>query len=198
MSTPAADSTVERYLERVRAHLRGMPATEVREVVLELRGHIAERSVVEGNVESVLRSLGSPGDLARQYRADSVMTRAECGGSPLVILHSLLLLRRERVGGWTALVLTTLGYAWALVLGGAAIEKIISPHDVGLWYRPGSASLPRITVDGPGPPGTHELLGWWFVPVGLAASAALLYITRAFALWWIRRSHDGARTSGTS
>ena len=73
-----------------------------------------------------------------------------------------------------------------------AIEKILSPHDVGLWWRPGSFGLPRLTVDGPGPPGTRELLGWWIVPAGLAACVVLLFATKQFARWWIRRSRASA------
>lgn len=197
MNHPEKVTAVERYLDRVRASMRGMPEPEIEEAVLELRGHIAERSDSEGDVERVLHSLGDPAELGRQYRADSVTSRAECGGSPIVILHSLLLLRRGRVAGWLALVLAAFGYAWAFALAGAAIEKVISPHDVGLWHRPGSASIPRVTVDGPGPPGTHEMLGWWFIPFGLAACALLLFLTKRFALWWIRRSR-GARSARAS
>ena len=193
MNPPATEPAVERYLDRVRVFLRGLPQPESDEIVLELRGHIAERLAVDRDVERVLRSLGDPAELARQYRADRVTTRAECGWSPIVTLHSLLLLRRGRLAGWVVLLVAALGYAWALALAGAAIEKVLSPHDVGLWYRPGRA--PRITVDGPGPSGTHELLGWWFVPVGLVAGAALLLVTRQFALWWIRRSRGTAGSS---
>jgi hypothetical protein len=194
MNRPSQDPAVERYLERVRASLRGMRAPEVDEIVLELRGHIEERVGPGRDTETALRALGDPEELARQYRSDHVATRAECGGSPIVILHSLLLLRRGRFKGWAPLALAAFGYAWALALGGAAIEKVLSPRDVGLWYRPGSLSLPRITVDGAGPPGTRELLGWWFVPAGIAACALLLFLTRQFGLWWIRRSRGTRRT----
>ncbi|MGH7499209.1 MAG: HAAS signaling domain-containing protein [Gemmatimonadales bacterium] len=188
MHRHATDPAVDRYLERVRAFLRGMPGPEIDDIVLELRSHIAERSGQEGGIEGALRSLGDPLELARQYRTEQVTARAECSRSPIVILHSLLLLRRRSVAGWVALALAAFGYAWAIVLGGAAIEKLLSPRDVGLWHQPGRASLPRLMVDGPGPPGTREMLGWWFVPLGIAACIALLYVTRQFALWWIRRN----------
>lgn len=190
MNRTPEDPTVERYLERVRASLRGMPATEIDEIALELRGHIAERTSLGGDTGTVLRSLGEPEDLARQYRTDKAAERAECTGSPFVILNGLRLLRRRSPSGWAALLLAGLGYAWAFVLVSAAIEKVLSPHDVGLWV---GAGLPRITVDGPGPSGTREILGWWFVPFGLAAGAGLFFLTRHFALWWIRRSRGTRR-----
>ena len=180
---------VERYLDRVRSALRGMPRAEVDDIVRELRGHIAERSE-PGDVDAALRSLGDPEDLAREYLTDHVTTRAECDRSPIVVLHGLVLLRRRSPAGWIVLALTAFLYAWAFVLGAASIEKILSPHDVGLWYRFGSISLPRLTVDGPGPAGTREMLGWWIVPVGFAACAVLLFAARGFGLWWIRRSRS--------
>lgn len=194
MNRPPLDPAVERYLDQVRAALRGVPAAEVDEILLELRGHVAERVGPGEGTEAALRSLGDPEELARQYKTESVATRAECGGSPIVILHSLLLLRRGRFKGLAPLALTGLGYAWAVALGAAAIEKTLAPGDVGLWYRPGALSFPRITVDGPGPPGTHELLGWWFVPAGLLAGALMYFLTRNFGLWWIRRSRGTRRT----
>jgi hypothetical protein len=176
VSRAVPDSAVERYLDRVRASLRGLPERNIDEIIRELRGHIAERSESGQDVEAALRSLGDPTELAREYRIDRVTTRAECGASPIVVLHSLLLIRGRSLTGWLVLALTALGYAWAFALGAASIEKILSPHDVGLWYRPGASLMPRLMIDGPGPPGTRELLGWWFVPLGLAAGAILFLL----------------------
>lgn len=197
MDRLAGDAAVERYLARIRASLKGMPVSRIDDIVLELRGHIAERSESSGDPSAALAALGDPGDLARQYRTDAVTASAECSRSPIVILHSLLLLRRGSVAGWGVLVLTALGYAWALALGAAAIEKILSPHDVGLWSGPGGGSWPRLMVDGPGRAGTRELLGWWIVPLGLAACVVLLYASRRFGLWWIRRSRRKEGSNGT-
>lgn len=197
MRPPGTHADVERYLDRVRASLHGLPARDIDDIVLELRGHIAERSGPEGDPESAIRSLGDPAELAREYLAESVGARAECSRSPIVMLHSLLLLRRGSFAGWAVLGLAAFGYAWAIAFGAAAVEKIIAPHDVGLWYRFGTLAPPRLMVDGPGPMGYRELLGWWFVPFGLAACAGLLFLTRRFGLWWIRRSRpagtDGLR-----
>lgn len=195
MTMPRQDPRpeVERYLDRVRATLRGLPPHDIDDIVHELRGHIAERSGPEEDPADAIRSLGDPVELARQYLVENVGGRAECSRSPIVMLHSLLLLRRGSLSGWAVLALAAFGYAWAFAFGAAAIEKVISPHDVGIWLRPDAPWLPRLTVDGPGPVGYREMLGWWFVPWGLAACAALLFVTRWFGLWWIRR----ARSSGT-
>lgn len=188
MSRRGTDPTAERYLTRVRAALRGLPAPQVEDIVLELRGHISERSEAGGDLQETLRALGDPLGLARQFRAEHAATRAECSRSPLAIMQSLLLLRRGRLARWAALVLAGWGFAWSFLLAAAAVEKIFSPRDVGLWARPGGAWWPRLLLDGPGPAGTRELLGWWFVPVAAVMGAALFFLTRTGALWWIRRS----------
>ena len=182
-----SDPAVERYLAAVRKGLRGMPRAEVEEILLELRAHIVERSKPGADREAALRSLGDPDELARQYRGEHAAARMECSRSPIVILHGMLLLRGRGVSGWMALALAAFGYAWAIVLGAAAIEKTLSPRDVGLWVRPDSW-LPRLMVDGPGPPGMREILGWWMVPAALIACALLTFLTRRFGLWWIHRS----------
>lgn len=182
---PAADPAVDRYLQRVRAGLHGISLREVDDIIRELRAHIEERSE-GGDRETALRSLGNPDELAAQYRSERVTARVECSRSPLVVLHALLLLRGRSVAGWAVLVLAAFGYAWAIALGAAAFEKALSPGDVGLWIGPGR--LPRLTVDGPGPAGTHEVLGWWLIPLSLMACALLVTLTRRFGLWWIHRS----------
>lgn len=192
----AGDAAVERYLERVREGLRGVPRADVDDILRELRAHVEERSEADGNRESALRSLGDPSELARQYRNERVAARVECSRSPLVVLHSLVLLRGRSVAGWAVLLLAALGYAWAIALAAAAFEKVFEPRDVGLWLDPG-AWLPRLRVDGPGPPGARELLGWWLIPAALVACAVLVSLTRRFGLWWIHRSRD-LRASSTT
>ena len=188
MTRAGPDSDVERYLDRVRTALHGMPEAEIDEIVLELRGHIAERLDAGDHAAAALCSLGDPVALASEYRTDRITTQAECTASPIAVLHSLLLLRRGSFMGWLVFALAAFGYAWALALGAASIEKVLSPHDVGLWYAPGT--MPRLMIDGPGPAGTRELLGWWFVPLGLAAGAVLFFLTRRLGLWRIRRFRE--------
>ena len=187
MTNLAVDPAVERYLGQVRSALRGMPDPEIDDILLELRGHIAERVESSHDLPAALASLGDPVTLARTYRNDEVLARGECANSPLAILHSLMLLRRQgRGAGWLVFALATFGYALAIALAAAAGEKFLSPKVVGLWHTPG-APLPRILIDGAPPAGSHELLGWWFVPAAATAFLVLLLATNRLGHWWIRR-----------
>lgn len=183
MNRVNVDPSIDQYLGRVRASLRGLSPAKADEILLELRSHLLERSA-SGGAREAIASLGEPETLARQYREDDTLARAECARSPIVLLQSLILLRRGSAMGWLVLFLCATGYAWAIALAAAAVEKILSPRDVGLWIGPG---FPRLTVDGATPQGFHEVLGWWMVPFGLAMCVLLLGVTRQFGLWWIRR-----------
>src|SRR5262245_7695416 len=104
---------IERFIDGVRSRLRGTPAAQVDEILLELRGHSSERLAAGRGVAEAIESLGDPADLADEYRTERVATRAQCSGSPIVVLHSLLLLRRGRFTGWVVLAFAAFGYVWA-------------------------------------------------------------------------------------
>ena len=144
----------------MRAALLGLPEQEVDDILRELQSHADELAEGQG-VEAALRSLGDPVDMARTYRAEKLMARAECSGSPLVILEGLRnsSLRRSRRVTVTALYIS--GYANVIVLWTAGLEKLLSPSRTGLWYMPGNIWSLRLITDGTAPAGGRELLGWW-------------------------------------
>src|SRR5215470_7627454 len=135
MSRADTDPAIDRYLEQVRGSLRGLESTKADEILLELRSHLLERSA-SGDVNEAIASLGEPEVLARQYREEDAVARAKCARSPIVLLQSLILLRRGSAMGWAVLFFCATGYAWAIALAAAAVEKILSPRDVGFWIGP--------------------------------------------------------------
>ena len=73
----SVESRVESYLDRVRTALHGQPERQIDDIMRELRAHAIELAEGRG-VEAALASLGDPVDLAKAYRAESQMVRAEC------------------------------------------------------------------------------------------------------------------------
>jgi hypothetical protein len=185
-NTAGSDSRIDSYLARVRAALRGLPEREIDDILRELRGHARELAEGQG-VEAALRSLGDPVDLAKTYRAENEIARAECSGSPLRILQGLRHSSRSRIGRVTAGALYFFGYANVLTLWVAASDKLFFPSRTGLWYTSGNIWSLRLVTDGREPAGAHELLGWWLIPVTLAAGWILRYLVDQAARWWIRR-----------
>jgi hypothetical protein len=186
--TTGTDSKIESYLARVRTALRGLPQRELDDILRELRSHIVELSEQEGSgVEAALASLGDPVDLAKTYRAENRMVRAECSGSPLVILQGLRHATRSGWGRITATALFLFGYMNMAMLWASAIEKIFAPARGGLWYTPGDLWSLTLVIEGNPPAGARELLGWWLVPIALLLGWALRYLTDRIARLWIRR-----------
>jgi|SRR5579864_3575242 len=179
---------IESYLARVRTALRGLPEREIDDILRELRSHAGELAGPDGtNVDAALQSLGDPVDLANTYRAENTMVRAECAGSPLVILQGLRHATRTRAGRVLATALYAFGYINVLSLWTAALDKLFAPAQSGLWYAPDNAWPLRWVTDGKAPVGARELLGWWLIPVAIVAGFVLRYLIDQAAKWWIRR-----------
>lgn len=189
MTTAAsADPKIESYLARVRVALRGLPEREIEDIIWELRSHAVELAGEEkAGVEAALRSLGDPIDLARTYRSENQMVRAECSTSPLVIVQGLRHASKTGLGRVTATALYAFGYINLLTLWAAAIDKLFAPSRTGLWYTPGRIWSLTLVTGGSQPKGARELLSWWLVPVALLIGWSVRYLTDRIAQWWIRR-----------
>ena len=186
-NTQRSDPRIESYLARVSAALRGIPEREMDDILRELRSHAGELAEGQG-VEAALRSLGDPVELARTYRAENEMARAECSNNPLVILQGLRNASRSRWRRFPPLVLYLFGYANVVSLWAAALDKLLAPSRTGRWYAPGNFWPLQYVADGRPPVGARELLGWWIVPIALIAGFVLRYLVDHAAQWWIRRS----------
>lgn len=191
----ARDATIDPFFARLRAALRGMPEGEIDDVLRELRSHIADLADSQGSdIEAAVRSLGDPVDLAKKYKAENLIARAECSGSPLVILQGLRHAGRSRAGRFTVTVLYVFGYVNVVSLWRAAIEKVLVPSRAGLWYTPGDLWSLSLGWGGHAAPGARELLGWWLVPAAVIAGWIVKYLTDRAATWWIRRYRRSAET----
>src|SRR5262245_3758743 len=122
------DTRIESFMARLRAALRGMPEREIDDILRELRSHVRDLADSQGSdIDAAIRSLGDPVDLAKKYRAENLIARAECSGSPLAILQGLRHAGRSRVERFTATLLYVLGYMIVLTLWRAGIKKVLVP-----------------------------------------------------------------------
>ena len=187
-ASSGTEPKIESYLARVRVALRGLPDREIDDILRELRSHVDELAGKEGSgVEAALQSLGDPLALAQTYRSENQMVRAQCSGSPLVILPGLRDASRGTLGRVTATALYVLGYFGMGTLWAGALEKLLAPSRGGLWYTPGDFWSMTLVVGGNPPAGARELLGWWLVPIVLLAGWGVKYVSDRIAQWWIGR-----------
>jgi hypothetical protein len=201
-----AQQRMESYLGQLRRGLRGMHEEDARDIVEELRSHIAERAAASGpltaaGVERALAGLGPPEELAGQYITDSLLARAETSRSPLRILQSLFRWASWSVAGFFVLLGSLLGYFLGVVFILVAALKPFHPESAGLWVFPDGANDFEISLRlgfGTPPANGRELLGWWVIPVGFAVGCWLVILTTRLALWCARRYRKSRALPGSS
>jgi uncharacterized membrane protein len=190
----AVQKQIETYLSKLREGLHGMKEADADEILRELRSHIADKARAEGemteaSVEAALAALGSPGELAKEYRKEQVLTRMEASRSPMRILDGLFHWASLSVAGFFALLGSLLGYGFGLVFMLVAVLKPFHPNAAGLWKLIDKSGEVEFSVRlgfGPVPQNGQELLSWWIVPIGLGVGFVCLLLTTSFARWYVR------------
>lgn len=184
---------IDAYLRQIRAGLRDLPETEIADILNELRAHIEESAgptgvANEAAIESALRSLGRPEQIAAQYVAENLGLRAESSRAPWTVLRSLFYWATLSVEGFAIFMVCLIGYAFGASFFLAALMKPIHPQGVGLWTS-NDPHVFSLHVGGfSGPTGQErELLGWWLVPLGCSLGGGTILLTTQFALWGLRR-----------
>jgi hypothetical protein len=195
--TMSADARqrIEAYLGRLRQRLRGMNDEDAREIVEELRSHITDKAAASGQVtaagvDAALAGLGSPEELASQYLTYDLLARAEVSRSPVRIVESLFRWASLSVAGFFVLLASIVGYFLGVVFILVAALKPFHPQTAGVWVLPSDADDFNISIRlgfGSAPWAGREVLGWWIIPIGLAAGCALVMLTTRFAIWCARQ-----------
>lgn len=167
---------LETYMSSLRSHLGPMTLAEREDIVREINAHI--RDSVEGGAaaETVLRRLGPPDELAAQYRDGLLIRRASRSISPLLLLRASLRLATKGVSGIVVFFAAMFGY---LIGGGmvlSAFAKCIFPSHTGVWVSNGQLVSSGTIFPIPAPP-AHDVAGWFYVPVALAAGSLLILLT---------------------
>ena len=185
---------IEAYLNRVRRGLRALDEEDVREILEELKSHILDESGAGGettaaSVASTLARLGRPEELAGEYATDDLLLRAEVTRSPVRVLETLFRWGSLSFAGFFALLLSIAGYFLGGVFLLCAALKPFHASSAGLWsYEDGGGRAFSLRLGfGAPPPGAHELLGFWVVPLGWVLGWTLVVLTTRFALYCLKR-----------
>jgi hypothetical protein len=185
------DERVERYLRTLKRELRGLGTDETADIVAELRSHVAERVDEGASVDDVLARLGRAEELAGRYLADHVLASAEVSRSPLGVLHGVFRWATLSAAGSAVLLVAIAGYFAGAALLLCAALKPFHPQTAGLWTFPDGAGATEVSLRmgfGTLPAHATDVLGWWIVPIGLAAGTMLIVVTTSFALWCVRHA----------
>lgn len=202
MRTMPGAKTVARYLADLEDAARGLPVRERRELIDEIRGHIAAALPPDGahgeaEVRDVLDSLGHPEEIVRAAGAEPTQARAgarEIVTVLLVLLGGLVV----PVAGWIAgVVLLWSTPAWTtrekllgtfVIPGGlmGAFALTILPFDTGACSQIVIESGPITETATCAPSFPPPWLAW-------AATAAAVVAPIAVALYLLRTARAPAR-----
>lgn len=168
---------LDTYVSTLRRHLAPIALGEREEIVREISAHIRDSVEQSGSsLESVLRRLGPPEELATQYRDGSLIRQASHSISPLLLLRAALRLAARGISGIVVFFAAIFGY---LIGGGfvlSAFAKCIFPAHTGVWLRDGRLISSGTLFDIPQYP-AHEVAGWLYVPVALVIGSLLILLT---------------------
>lgn len=168
---------VHEYLKSLSRYLSRLESTDAEDVIREIESHIYdvlekhEENGQEIDAESILAGFGTPRELAAQY-VDHILD----GAAPP---RGFKAIQRVKKGATKGLYLATglFGYGVALALFIVGIYKPFEPERVGFWASESGNSYVLGLAENM-PDGTHEIFGWWIIPITIGLAISTAYLTR--------------------
>src|SRR5215469_14497654 len=163
-----ANPMIDSYFDALSTQLADLPASRRDEVVRELRAHVLDRLeqiTVPSNDDcrTVLKALGTPEEIARQYRVELLLNRSAWRISPWKMLRTLFRWTLTGIQGYIVFVMAMIGYAIAACFYITALLKPLFPHNVGVFVSNEGINLASF----PNPPMGTEILGPYYVPIAV-------------------------------
>jgi uncharacterized membrane protein len=179
---------IDDYFAQLETKLADLPAADRQDVTRELRAHVLDRLeqvtvATEADCRSVLKALGTPEEIARQYRLERIMSRSAWRISPLSVLRTLLRWTLTGVQGYFVFVVALIGYVLSASFYITALLKPFFPHNVGVFVSEQGLNLARFPD---APPGT-ELLGAYYIPVAIVLGYLFTLVTTVLIRFIVRR-----------
>jgi uncharacterized membrane protein len=180
---------IESYFAALANQLSDLPQAKRDEVVRELRAHVFDRLEqitvpTNDDCRTVLKAMGTPEEIARQYRLELLLNRSAWRISPWSVLRTLFRWTLTGIQGYIVFVLALIGYTMAAAFYITALLKPLFPHNVGVFLSEQGLNIARF----PGPPPGTEILGVYYIPVAvfvgflftLGTTLAIRFVARRF------------------
>lgn len=172
-----AEPQMQTYLDALRVNLAPMTLNDREEVVKEITAHIRDTVEQTGErMDQILERLGSPRELAAQYRDGLLIRTASRSISPLKLMRGALRLATRGVFGIFVSFVGLFGYTIGGGLALSGMLKPIFPAHTGMWIQDGRLVAFGTQLPAIGPP-AHEVLGMWYIPLMLTAGSLTLLLT---------------------
>jgi uncharacterized membrane protein len=189
VNSMTSNPMIESYFAALANQLSDLPQAKRDEVVRELRAHVFDRLEqiavpTDDDCRTVLKAMGSPEEIARQYRLELLLNRSAWRISPWSVLRTLFRWTLTGIQGYIVFVLAVIGYTMAAAFYITALLKPFFPHNVGVFISEQCLNLAHF----PGPPPGTEILGVYYIPVAvfvgflftLGTTLAIRFVARHF------------------
>ena len=169
MKSSVSNPMVETYFGQLDSKLADLPQRDRREFLMELRAHVMDRleqkaAISDDDCRTVLKALGTPDEIARQYRMELILKRSSWKISPLTVLRVALRWTVAGVQGYLVFVVALVGYLVAASLYLTALLKPFFPHNIGMYVSERGINLAAFPVQH-----GHDIMGTYYIPFAIFA-----------------------------
>ena len=184
-----AEEQIHFYVSALRTKLAPIALEDREEILREITAHIRDATEQTGtSVDAILAQLGSPADLAAQYRDGLLMRRASRSLSPVRLMRAALRLATKGIFGVFVFFLGIFGYTVGGGLALSGMVKPLLPANTGAWFMDGHFFSSGTLFPAPPPP-AHEVLGMWYITIALVLGSLTILMTSFLIRTCVRISH---------
>jgi uncharacterized membrane protein len=183
----ATNPMVESYFSELDSKLTDLPQAPRRDFLLELRAHVMDRlgqlaTVSDDDCRTVLKALGTPEEIARQYRMELLLKRPSWKISPITVLRTALRWTVAGVQGYLVFLVAMIGYLFAASLYLTALLKPFFPDNVGMYVSDKGINLASFPVQH-----GHDIMGNYYVAFAVLMGYLFTFGTTLLIRLLVRR-----------
>lgn len=187
MNAAVANRMVESYFAELDSKLTDLPQAPRREFLLELRAHVMDRlgqlaTVSDDDCRTVLKALGTPDEIARQYRLELLLKRPSWKISPITVLRTALRWTVAGVQGYLVFLVALIGYMFAACFYVTALLKPFFPNNIGMYVSYQGLNLASFPVQH-----GHDVMGNYYVAFAVFVGYLFTFGTTLLIRFLIRR-----------
>ncbi|MGE5322835.1 MAG: DUF1700 domain-containing protein [Actinomycetota bacterium] len=187
MKPSVSNPMVETYFGQLDAKMADLPEGERREFLMELRAHVMDRleqraTVSDEDCRAVLKALGTPDEIARQYRMELILKRSSWKISPLTVLRVALRWTVAGVQGYLVFIVALVGYLVAASLYLTALLKPFFPHNIGMYVSERGINLADFPIQH-----GHDIMGNYYIPFAIFVGYLLTFGTTLLIRFLVHR-----------
>ena len=184
-----ADQQINSFVAALRTELVPIAIEDREEILREITAHIRDSAEQTGApIDVILTRLGSPAELAAQYRASLIIRKASRSLSPMKLMRAALSLATKGIFGVVVFFLGIFGYAIGGGLAVSGMVKPILPAHTGVWLQDGHFVSSGTLFPAPPPP-AYEVLGMWYIIIALILGSLTILLTSFLIRACLRISH---------